>query len=94
MKPITKHKPLVTIFKKDVATLSQRIQCILLRIHQYQVRIIYKLGPVFLITDWLPRHNHTQNKDEEIHNMDIKVDAIQTTMNIPQCMSKSNKYSM
>ena len=31
---ITDHKPLVSIFKKDVATLSQWIQCILLKIHQ------------------------------------------------------------
>ena len=31
---ITNHKPFVAIFKKDVATLSQSIQSILLRIHQ------------------------------------------------------------
>ena len=37
---ITKHKTLVAIFKKDVATLSQRIQSILLRIHQFWVRIL------------------------------------------------------
>ena len=34
------HKTLVAIFKKDVATLSQRIQHILLRIHQFRVRIL------------------------------------------------------
>ena len=39
---ITNHKPLVAIFENDVATLSQRMQCILLRIHQFQVRILYK----------------------------------------------------
>ena len=39
---ITDHKTLVALFKKDVASLSQRIQCILLRIHQYRVRILYK----------------------------------------------------
>ena len=44
---ISDHKPLVTIFKKDVETLSQRIQWILLRIHQYRVRILYKPGPEF-----------------------------------------------
>ena len=32
---ITDHKLLVSIFKKDVATLSQCIQHILLKIHQY-----------------------------------------------------------
>ena len=50
---ITDHNPLVAIFKKDVATLSQCIQCILLQIHQYKVQIIYKLGPKIFIVDWL-----------------------------------------
>ena len=48
---ITDHKPLVSLFKKDVATLSQRIQHILLKIHQYRVQVIYKPGPdIFLQT--------------------------------------------
>ena len=47
----TDCKPLVAIFTKDVATLSQQIQCILLKIHQYWVRIIYKLGPELFIAD-------------------------------------------
>ena len=41
---ITDHKPLVSMFKKDVATLSQCIQHIRLKIHQYRVQIIYKLA--------------------------------------------------
>ena len=32
---ITNHKPLVAIFTKDVTTLSQRIQHIFFRIHQF-----------------------------------------------------------
>ena len=28
-----------------------------------------------------------ENKDEEIHGMDIRVGTIQTSMNIPECMS-------
>ena len=35
------------MFKKDVATLLQCIQHILLNIHQYMVQIIYKPGPEF-----------------------------------------------
>ena len=84
---ITNHKPLVTIFKKDVATLSQRIQCILLRIYQFQVRIMYKPGPELFITDWLSRHNYMEDKATQIHCMDIKVDAIQTKTNILECIS-------
>ena len=84
---ITNPKPLVTIFKKDVITLSQRIQCILLRIHQFQVRILYKPGPELFIADWLSRHNHIENKDADIHGMDIKVNTIQIMTNIPECIS-------
>ena len=44
---ITDHTTLVAIFKKDIAALSQWIQHILLRIHQYWLRIIYKLHQSF-----------------------------------------------
>ena len=39
---ITDHKALVAILKEYVATLSQRIKGILLRIHQYRIRTVYK----------------------------------------------------
>ena len=48
---IKDHKLMVAIFKKDVAMLSQHIQHILLKIHQYKVQIIYKPGPEILIAD-------------------------------------------
>ena len=84
---ITDHKPLVSMFKKDVATLSQCIQCILLKIHQYRVQIIYKPGPEIFIADWLSRHNHMEGKDKPIKGMDIQVDAIQAVMEMPECIS-------
>ena len=84
---ITDHKPLATIFKNDVATLSQLIQHILPRIHQYQVIIIYKQGQELFIADWLSRHNHMEKRDEDIHGMYVMVDAIQVSLNIPECMS-------
>ena len=59
---ITDHKPLVSIFKKDVAMLSQCIQCILLKTHQYRVQILYKPGPEIFIADWLSHHNHKEDK--------------------------------
>ena len=65
MSIIADHKPLVTIFKKDVTTLSQRLQSILLRIHQYRVRIINTPGPYLFIVDWLSRQNHSEDKDAE-----------------------------
>ena len=84
---ITDHKPLVSMFKKDVATLSQCIQYILLKIHQYSVQIIYKPGPEIFIADWLSRHNHMEGKDEPIKGMDVRMDTIQTAMDMPECVS-------
>ena len=82
---ITDHKPLVAIFKKDVATLSQCIQCILLKIHQYRVQIIYKPGPKIFIADWLSQHNHEEGKGKPIKDMDIRIDTIQNVTDIPEC---------
>ena len=84
---ITDHKLLVSMFKKDVATLSQFMQCILLKIHQYRVQIIYKPGPEIFIADWLLGHNHTEGKDKPIKGMDVWVDAMQTAMGMPECVS-------
>ena len=87
---ITDHKPLVSIFKKDVATLSQRIQCILLKIHQYRVQVIYKPGPDIFISDWLSRNNHAEGKDQPIKGMELQVDIIQTTTDMPECLSMTD----
>ena len=92
---ITDHKPLVAILKKDVATLSQCIQCILLKIHQHRVHILYKPGPEIFIGDWLSHHNHEEGKDEPIRDMDIRVDAIQSATDILECISISQiQYTM
>ena len=84
---ITDHKPLVSIFKKHVATLLQCIQHILQKIDQHRVQIIYKPGPEIFIADWLLRHNYTEGKDKPITGMDIQVDAIQTAMDMLECIS-------
>ena len=42
---ITNHRPLVAILSKDMATLSQRLQHIMLRLHQTRVYILYTSGP-------------------------------------------------
>ena len=81
---ITNYKSLVAIFKKDIATLSQQIQCILLWIHQYWVRIIYKPRIELFTVHWLSMHNHIENKDEEMCGTYVKVDAIQMTTDIQE----------
>ena len=84
---ITDHKLLVSIFKKDVATLSQRIQHILLKIHQYRVQVIYKTSPDIFIAVWLSRHNHTVGKDQLIKGMEFAIDLIQNATDMPECLS-------
>ena len=67
--------------------MSQCIQHILLKIHQYRVQIIYKLGPKIFIADWLSRHNHIEGKDKPIKDMDVCVDAIQSVTDMPAYVS-------
>ena len=59
----------------------------MLKIHQYRFQIIYKPGPKIFIADWLSRHNHTEGKDKVIKGMDILADAIQSVMDMPECLS-------
>ena len=58
-----------------------------LKIHQYSIQILYRLGPKIFIADWLPCHNYKENKDEAIQGMDIKVDKEQMMTSVPECMS-------
>ena len=67
--------------------LSQGIQCILLRIYQYRIRILYKPGPDVFIVDWLLRHNHTGNKDTVIPGMTLNIDTVNMMTDNPACMS-------
>ena len=88
---ITHHKLQVSIFKKDVGTLSQWIQCILLKIHQYRVQIIYKPCPDIFIADWPSRHNHTEGKDQPIKGMEVQIAAIQTATDMLECLSMTEQ---
>ena len=58
-----------------------------IKIYQYKVQILYKPGPEIFIADWLLQHNHQEGKDEPIKDMHIRVDAIQSATNIPECIS-------
>ena len=51
------------------------------------MRVIYKPRQELFIVDWLSRQNHKENKDAEIPSMQININVIQTTINIPECMT-------
>ena len=59
---ITDHKPLLAVVSKDITTLSQLLQCIMLNIQQYNICILYKPGPGLCIGEWLSDHKHTKIK--------------------------------
>ena len=65
----------------------KRLQCILVGIHQYRVRIIYVSGLDLFIADWLTRQNHKENKDEEVQGMNININAIHMITDISKCMT-------
>ena len=63
------------------------IQCIILRIHQCRVHIIYQPGSDLYIADRLSHYNHAKNKDQGITGMSVNVSVISTSVNIPVCTS-------
>ena len=64
---ITDHKLLIAIFKKDITSLSYRLQRILLRMYQYNMGILY--NPVLqpLIIDYLSRQNYKTETKSPSH---------------------------
>ena len=51
------------------------------------VQIIYKPGPEIFIADWLSRNNHAEGKDKPIRDMDVCMDAIQSSIDMSECIS-------
>ena len=85
---IIDHKQLVAMVSKDVATLSiSHLQCILLYIYQYSMCMLYKPGPDLYIVIWLSHDNHTENRDQEIASMSIRIHTFSTAIDILVCTS-------
>ena len=84
---IKDHKPLVAVVGKDITTLSQWLQHIILHIHQYSVCILYKPGLDVYIGDWLSKHSHTEGKNQKVAGMNINVHTLSTELDITVCTS-------
>ena len=64
----TDHKPLISIYKKPLASAPKGLQRLLLRLHQYDVDLRYKPGSEMYLADTLSRaylKNTIQSKAEE-----------------------------
>ena len=83
---IRDHKLLVVIFQKDMAALSQRLQQILLCIHQDRIRILYKPGLQLYISNWLSRQNHNEGTAENITDKNLNINAIKICTDISECI--------
>ena len=84
---ITDHKPLVSIFGKDEEILSQKVQCITLKIHQHKIHIIYKPRPYLYTADWLLRRNHIENTDKEVAGLQLGINVIDAITDILICIT-------
>ena len=89
---IIDNKPLVAIFKKDVASISFRLQRILLQIYQYNIRILYKPGcncssQIGFQTHPKQRQRNTKYLHHNQHN-----EVMHTKMNTP--LHWQSSYSM
>ena len=74
----TDHKPLVTIYKKPLASAPKRLQRLLLRLQQYDVDLKYKPGPQMYLADTLSRaslknldRSRAEEETETIHGVDF-----------------------
>ena len=76
---------------KNVATLLQHLQYIMLCIYQYRVQIIYKPDPELCIVEWLFENNHTDNRNQKIIGMNVNMHTISTLVDISICTSIEDK---
>ena len=83
---ITNHESLVAITKKDIVSLSHRLQRTWLCIHQYYISTLYKAIPKQFVAKWLSIHSYSMNRDEEIPRISLNLNALVTCAVIPEYM--------
>ena len=76
----TDHKPLVSISQKPLASVFKRLQCLLLRLQQYDCEIYYKPGKEMLLADTLSR---AYSEDYERSATESEVECIHATHFLP-----------
>ena len=74
------HKPLETIFKKQISATTPRLQRMLLRLMKYSLRIEYVPGSKMFIADTLSRaylpHKPTDADRELAEDIDVTVHSV------------------
>ena len=96
----TDHKPLESIFKKSLISAPKRLQCMMLRLQKYDLKVTYKKGSEMYLADTLSRAfvpsstvedtRGDAEKDTESINMVQYLPVSETTQNIIRTATESD----
>ena len=68
------HNPLESIFKKPLNTVPMHLQCMLLRLQRYNLRVVYKKLTEMFHVDTLSRAYQTENLVDFVYSLEA-IDA-------------------
>ena len=75
---ITDHKPLVNLFQKNVAATSPRLARMLVKLLDYQLKLVHQEGRKMLLSDALSRlSSHNKLSGETIPDLDVSIHDIE-----------------
>ena len=87
----TDHEPLKSIWKKPIASMSARIQRLLLRLLQYDTDIHYLSGKMNVIADALSRVSPLPPKPTNVKTMNAIAEN-ELSINIPASKTKMEEF--
>ena len=75
---LTEHKPLITISKKTLVNVPTRLQCLLLRMNNYNVELNWIPSMEMVFSDHLSRNVDTSKKPNEptCKGLDLKIQDV------------------
>ena len=78
---ITDHKPLVSIFRKSISQVSPHLACMLLRLADYDLCILYQEGKKMHWSDTVSHQsNHSQSKDDSVEGINVSIPDIEVNI--------------
>ena len=80
------HKPLEVIHQKPLSAAPRRLQKMMMRLHLYDLTIVYKKGSEMLLADTLSRH-HLDNSTDEARSVDSDLDQVDSLEEINEILN-------
>ncbi|XP_014676542.1 PREDICTED: sec1 family domain-containing protein 2-like [Priapulus caudatus] len=84
----TDHKPLVSIFQKNLCQLTPRVQKMILHLQRYDLKVTYKPGKELLIADTLSRA-YLNEHDDSLYDELLDVNTISS---LPMSQAKLEQF--